>query len=944
MEARLRAFLNFLEERRVKKGELFTHVAKESPLDGCYPGRFYIELDDREDFIKLYQELVKNRIPLTIAEKPEQYGPLRVDADFKTSLEGGIQRQYTKDTLAHLVKIYQEEIHRIIDPEAFDPKMLWCMVLEKENPRKEEEVVKDGFHIHFPHFICDAWTQDVFLRKKVTERMTSEGVWAGCNFITRLNKIIDTGMARKPWMMYGSMNYKGEKSTPYIYSAKKEIGIIFDNNQRETTLSKLFEDEMIGRRGRAQYFLPEFLSIRGNPQTPLLNTAVKGFQEHSRKKKANIVRTKTESEILQDLKTIEKKEIMDMLSPERADDYSQWIRVGWALFNISQGHEKALKMWIEFSTLSDKFVEGVCEEEWSKMSLGSIGMGTLMWWAKHDSPEEYRNNSDYQLNQLLWNCLYTSKPTEFRLAELLNHKYKDRFKCAIIGKHEFWYEFPENGHKWMEIPGEISLRLLLPQEIIPDFLDVMNQIDKRYGEEEASMGDSSRTKLFKKRCRTLMEALETAVFQNKVINQFKLFVADYDFLEKLDMNRNLLGCENGVLDLEQGIFRHGEPDDFVSLSTGITYRDYNINNSIDNDIIDELDSYLTKTFPNPHLRDYFIDIMASCLPGNLPKVFLVMTGNGDNGKSVTVGFLEMVFGGYCGKFPRELLIRGKGNSSGSARPELSRVKGKRIMFCQEIGNDVDELNVGVLKELTGNDSFFARGLFKEGAEIKPFFTLMLQCNDPPKIPGDDDPTWNRVRVLDYESKFVKPQDLDKDEEHTVADTFAEQVREKKFMADPCFSDKLHEIAPALLWRIFKKYVTLYKVQERKGPYEPQEVTLSTKNYRTKNDVFSQFIDENVEKIEDPEELKKSIIGGATMFKKFTGWYKANFPYRRREVMDRDTMEKGLAKRLGSGKYGLIGQKWYGYKFIMPQEEDSSGFEERGSSLAERRKQLEKDLS
>ena len=60
------------------------------------------------------------------------------------------------------------------------------------------------------------------------------------------------------------------------------------------------------------------------------------------------------------------------------------------------------------------------------------------------------------------------------------------------------------------------------------------------------------------------------------------------------------------------------------------------------------------------------------------------------------------------------------------------------------------LNIGVLKELTGNDSFFARGLFEKGTEINPMFTLFGSANEPPKIPGHDDATWNRVRLLDFD--------------------------------------------------------------------------------------------------------------------------------------------------------------------------------------------------
>ena len=40
-------------------------------------------------------------------------------------------------------------------------------------------------------------------------------------------------------------------------------------------------------------------------------------------------------------------------------------------------------------------------------------------------------------------------------------------------------------------------------------------------------------------------------------------------------------------------------------------------------------------------------------------------------------------------------------------------------------------------------------------------TVSHNCNDPPKVPGNDVQTWNRIRVLDFESKFVIPSMLKK---------------------------------------------------------------------------------------------------------------------------------------------------------------------------------------
>ncbi len=927
METRVRVFLDFLEPRKVKEGEAFTHTSKANQYAFWYPGRYYIGVDDREEFEELYQKLVQDGIHITLTERPEKYGPLRVDADFKASLDCGVERQYSDSTLQGLIRVYQEEITKIIDPEVFEQKMLWCMVLEKECPRIENGIIKDGFHLHFPHFICDAWTQDVYLRNQVTKRMTNEGVWKGCNFITKLDSIIDTGIAKKQWMLYGSMNYKGDTSTPYLYSKNERLGIIYNHHLSEISLSKLFEEEMHGRSARVENYLPTFLSVRGFIQrTELQDRVIEGIKAYNKRRKPHIIRTKKEEELLKDIKFIKDNDLIELISVDRANDYNEWIRVGWALFNIGQGHEEALKLWIQFSKRSDKFVDGECEDEWSRMKLRNMGMGTLLWWARNDSPDEYRKNMQYGLKKLLLACLRPKKPAEYDVAAVVCAKYRNRFKVDIIGRKDVWYEFQD--HRWKEIPGEISLRLLLPEEIADEFGELLQELSMQY----RSTGDEKYS-VYIKRCVEIMWLLKTDAYQSKVIKQCKLKMFDGEFLKKMDEDRELVGCENGVLDLRNGIFRPGEPGDYISFSTGLYYQEYAPGGPEDK----ELDEYLLKTFPNINLRNYFQDFICSCLRGgNVHKRFLVKTGDGDNGKSITVKFIELVFGDYAGKFPRELLIRGRGNSSGQARPELARIRGKRIMFCQEIGNAVDELNVGVLKELTGNDSFYVRTLFEKGAEITPQFTLILQCNDPPKIPGNDRATWSRIRVLDYESNFIKPQDIDIDEDHTVPKTLEEQVKQKRFMADPCFEEKLPFLAPVLLWKLFQRYIGVYKDQ---GLREPKEVLASTDNYKTSNDIYQQFISEKIKKIDDKKVAKGKFIRLVAMYDEFKEWNKINYPSYRRSVVGRNEMRNKLIKRMSGiiknekQIYGFKDYKWWGYKIIMEDEPEGMSTKEKMMNMA-----------
>jgi hypothetical protein len=79
--------------------------------------------------------------------------------------------------------------------------------------------------------------------------------------------------------------------------------------------------------------------------------------------------------------------LVELLKESRANDYHDWIRVGWALHNIDIS---LLSEWIEFSRKSDKYKEGECEDVWMTMRDRGLTISSLVYWAKEDNPEEYK--------------------------------------------------------------------------------------------------------------------------------------------------------------------------------------------------------------------------------------------------------------------------------------------------------------------------------------------------------------------------------------------------------------------------------------------------------------------------------------------------------------------------------------------------------------------------
>ena len=64
---------------------------------------------------------------------------------------------------------------------------------------------------------------------------------------------------------------------------------------------------------------------------------------------------------------------------------------------------------------------------------------------------------------------------------------------------------------------------------------------------------------------------------------------------------HLFACANGVLDLKAQVFRPGRPDDYITLTNGRNYIEYNGDESD----IDVFKDFIKKTFPNENRHEYF---------------------------------------------------------------------------------------------------------------------------------------------------------------------------------------------------------------------------------------------------------------------------------------------------------------------------------------------------
>ena len=186
---------------------------------------------------------------------------------------------------------------------------------------------------------------------------------------------------------------------------------------------------------------------------------------------------------------------------------------------------------------------------------------------------------------------------------------------------------------------------------------------------------------------------------------------------------------------------------------------------------------------------------------------------------------------------------------------------------------------------------------KEGSEITPTFKLTLICNEPPKLPYSDKAAWNRIRVIPFETTFTDdaPPDV------------ASQIEQKKFPKDPHFAEKLDGMSEAFAWILLQHRKIIKK------RIEPEKVLMATANYKRKNDIYRQFVEEII--IEDDG----AIISLIELYSNFKEWFKDSMP--NHSVPVKNEVKEYFAKSWGEMARG---GKWSGYRTRTLQDDLESG--------------------
>jgi len=425
------------------------------------------------------------------------------------------------------------------------------------------------------------------------------------------------------------------------------------------------------------------------------------------------------------------------LNIDRCNDYEEWLAVGMSLHQIA---EELLASWIGWSSKSDSFQPGICEEKWrsfERMPGGpnppeGRGMKTLRAMAKEDGWVDLGGYTAFSIDELKQKAEEQQTQDHQMLDNLIqslaNEEISENIPQSPIFKAimDLPVAPPKRGGKSkdgrVKNPPSSDIADLLHEWCLnvgwcydPRFDTFMFYIPNRgfwrreeYRKEFAHVIQDELT------CnRSYTPAGFSSNLVNDVVELLKQKICRTDWNDSTDK----IVFTNGVLEVSTGEFTEHNKEDYITWGL-----DFNYDSTIDPGPITK---WIFRTQYDDESRVQVLRAwLRACLVGHGHELqrFLEIIGPGGRGKSTFANLCCALVG--AGNYASTTL-----NQLEQSRFELSSIKGKRMTLI----NDSERYggSAQVFKALTGGDNLRYEEKMKNIGE--PFVYMgmvMVAANEP----------------------------------------------------------------------------------------------------------------------------------------------------------------------------------------------------------------------
>lgn len=247
--------------------------------------------------------------------------------------------------------------------------------------------------------------------------------------------------------------------------------------------------------------------------------------------------------------------------------------------------------------------------------------------------------------------------------------------------------------------------------------------------------------------------LSSALTTNEYRAIYQLLLSNPDIQHEEDIEPpphylNLRDCTLDLLSMES--YSHNPQDGFFSF-LNLSFRE--IQEMSAGPIFENFVSQVGNG--SPLVRQQLLELVALAITGYEAKVFYVLLGPSNTGKTQFGRFLEELLG-------RENVASLAGVHDFSNRFTTSSLEGKMLATCLDLPDSpLPSVAVGVIKQIVGDDPIKVEAKYKDSRTIYRKPLLLFAGNHPIRIPGikKEDAFLNRMVVIPFQNP-VPPEDME----------------------------------------------------------------------------------------------------------------------------------------------------------------------------------------
>lgn len=350
---------------------------------------------------------------------------------------------------------------------------------------------------------------------------------------------------------------------------------------------------------------------------------------------------------------------------------------------------------------------------------------------------------------------------------------------------------------------------------------------------------------------------DTRKLHDQIINSMKAYQMENGLKVIFDSARNVLNFQNGVLELDTGLFRDRTREDYATKCLDYDYTE-KYNNKIMKEIID---IYMTIFNNNEYQVNSQLLWDAYCITGEVSdqKFMLYYGESGSNGKSMLLQVKSNVFNNNNGKTPMYVYKCANNFFSPKCKDRdkdiANLVAPCRLAYIEEFDSS-SKISMSLVKDITSGTCQNVKLLYQNSMNFLPQFKWSIATNHIPNFDKTDEAFNRRPMIQLCDNKFVDPEEYEKYVSEKYCGT---QIYLKDYKLADRFYDINYKIAYVNLLLFYTKAYykrgSLYNIQYMRREY------LKVLGY----DVVQEYIDKWIFRTG----IADDIVASADVYEHFT---------------------------------------------------------------------------